>query len=307
MILDDAIELLNIQSQRQDESREDAIKVVETLGRLPLAIDQAAAYIRFTLCSFQNFVQNFCEGKDILLEEDLPEFWEYKRRQKSGQDNTETDQKLGVWTTWQLSLNLLETGINGSAWVHLLIISAFLNGRKISQACLTLWLKHIGGYPNNEGISVDLSEPERTIITQRIGEAMGNSIDDKFLRFVADAHNLSLIQRQMDGKLGVCYSIHPLVLEWLQRRLHENERRDYIYEGFSVVETCIHHVEDHNDLLIELQHEMIGHCRACLQNNAKLSEGNDKLGTGNLGKQVWKYVISWDIIILALKPNKNPF
>jgi hypothetical protein len=199
MILDDAIELLDVRSERHDESREDAISVVETLGRLPLAIDQAAAYIRYTRHSFQKFVQDFCERKDILVDADLPIFWDYKKKRRSGQDNTETDRKLGVWTTWQLSLDLLEAGNNGASCVHLLTLSAILNGRNISQAFLGPWLKYFGDTINSSPPVEDLLlESERPNIAQRALERMDRPlsediglIEDKFLRFVADAYNLS--------------------------------------------------------------------------------------------------------------------
>lgn len=289
MTLEDAIELLTIRSER-DEVRENAINLVETLGRLPLAIDQAASYIRYTRYSFQRFIQEFDKRKDILLDSDLPIFWDYKKKRKSGKDNIEIDEKLGVWTTWQLSLNLLEARNNGVSMAHLLTLSAFLNGRNISQATLIPWLKYIGNsiniFPWDDNTvytgsgSYDFAQRTHRGVNKSLFED-NELIENKFLQFVADAYNLSLIQTLTHGKRGACYSIHPLITEWLRRRLHENDYREYIYDSIFAVEIFLNQDEVEGES-IEMVHEMLGHVRACFQNSTQLGESDDRLGAGSL-------------------------
>jgi tetratricopeptide (TPR) repeat protein len=290
MVPEDAIELLTVRSERNDEKMENAKKLVETLGRLPLAIDQAASYIRYTQYSFERFIQEFHTRKDILLDSDLPMFWDYKRKQKSSMDNTEIDEKLGVWTTWQLSLNLLEARNTGISLTHLLTLSAFLNGRNISQATLIPWLKYV-----SNSINLFPWENKRAYtgsgrfnFAQRAGDGVNKSlfedngsIENKFFQFVTDAHNLSLVETLTHDIRGACYSIHPIIIEWLRRRLHENDCCEYIYESIFAVETFLDQNDGQNES-IEMEHEMLGHVRACFQNSAQLGETDDRLGSGKL-------------------------
>ncbi|KAL9044633.1 MAG: hypothetical protein Q9214_002239 [Letrouitia sp. 1 TL-2023] len=109
----DEAEGLELLRHRTEESLEDpvhraaAINVLHTLGRLPLAIDQAGAYIRQQRLPIHMFLQQYESQKKTIL---------------------------GVLTTWELSIQQVESiHITRSKVVHLLTIAAFLNHIEISE------------------------------------------------------------------------------------------------------------------------------------------------------------------------------
>jgi hypothetical protein len=69
--------------------------VVETLGCLALAIVQAGAYIRETSCSFDDYLELYRRPQ----EEVLTYFPKY----------LDTDYRHTVYTTWQVSLDKIES------------------------------------------------------------------------------------------------------------------------------------------------------------------------------------------------------
>ena len=84
---------LDTNSERAIEGR----SIVRRLGSLPLAIDQAGAYISARKIEFQDFMNHFNERKAAVLKH-TPEFWEYK---KNFSDKS-NDSALDVFTTWEM-------------------------------------------------------------------------------------------------------------------------------------------------------------------------------------------------------------
>jgi hypothetical protein len=112
---EEATELLLTRSRsrevgRSEHERNEATQIVEELGCLPLAIEQAAAYIRET-------------SKDIFRF--LPS---YRRNRKTHHKNLSRGNRIfyehSVATTWRLSFDQIEDNVDAS---HLLKLLAFLN------------------------------------------------------------------------------------------------------------------------------------------------------------------------------------
>ena len=112
-----------------------ASKIVDRLGGLALAIDQAAAYIRsrnLPLDQLGFFLETYDRRrKDILSH--LPHFWEYGTMQKHGKE--ERKKALSAFTTWEMSLEQLKTDDNSSSNVmtQFLTLSAFFNPTRIEE------------------------------------------------------------------------------------------------------------------------------------------------------------------------------
>lgn len=95
---------------RKDPKEEAAaLKLSEDLGFLPLALEQAAAYIHEVKCGFQSYLESFKRRQLELLE---------KRKPVTG------DYKCSVTTTWLLNFEQIEKASPAAA--DLLRLSAFL-------------------------------------------------------------------------------------------------------------------------------------------------------------------------------------
>ncbi|KIJ30078.1 hypothetical protein M422DRAFT_109074, partial [Sphaerobolus stellatus SS14] len=77
-------------------------KIIELLGQLPLAIDQARAYISQRRLALQDFITEFNIQKAELFK-DTPHIWQNRTKSLSGEGNV----ILNVGTTWEMSLSLL--------------------------------------------------------------------------------------------------------------------------------------------------------------------------------------------------------
>ncbi|KAJ3580506.1 hypothetical protein NPX13_g48 [Xylaria arbuscula] len=78
---------------------EQAKKVVDMLGNLPLAIDQSAAYIRSRRISPGEFINHYEKRKEKVLKH-IPNIWDYHR----AIDGQTEETPISMFGTWELSL-----------------------------------------------------------------------------------------------------------------------------------------------------------------------------------------------------------
>lgn len=130
----EGLELLRRRTEQNlDEplNRRAAIEVLQTLGFLPLAVDQAGAYIRQQRLPIQQFLQEYESQKETVLDQKHI-YWDYKKK-LHGEDKAETP--LGALTTWELSIQQMgSTHITQGAVEHLLTVAAFLSHVEISES-----------------------------------------------------------------------------------------------------------------------------------------------------------------------------
>jgi hypothetical protein len=104
MMEHEALELLLRQSK--SEKTNSAIRageeIVHKLGFLPLAIDQAGAYISSLKLPLDRFLQQYHKRHAVVLKH-TPTLWQYRRKLGDGNDET----LLSVFTTWELSFEHL--------------------------------------------------------------------------------------------------------------------------------------------------------------------------------------------------------
>lgn len=94
---DDAITLLLKSAKlsvNDDNLRDHAKPIVQTLGYLALAVSQAAASIRQKICSLEDYVDTFTRHRKVLLS------------RKSAQSSS--DYQATVYTTWQVSVDAIK-------------------------------------------------------------------------------------------------------------------------------------------------------------------------------------------------------
>jgi hypothetical protein len=83
----------------KDEEDANTVLLVDELGGLPLALEQAAAHIKSIKCSFEDYIKRFQKKRLKLLK-------------TATQSAAISSDRLTVRTTWQLNIDYICQGIN---------------------------------------------------------------------------------------------------------------------------------------------------------------------------------------------------
>jgi hypothetical protein len=102
---EEGLELLLHSSERETDEVDAAEEILRLLGNLPLAIDQARAYISKRQLRLRAFVGEYERRKESVMRE-TPQFWQYRRMLPGKEKET----SLSLLTTWEMSLQLLCAG-----------------------------------------------------------------------------------------------------------------------------------------------------------------------------------------------------
>ena len=107
--------------------RQEALTLTQELGGLPLALDQAGAYIEATSCGIANYVELYTTNRSRLLAERGP----------FGKDHP-----TSVVTTWSLSFERIQQ--QSPAATDILRLCAFLAPDAIPESIITEGVEHLG-------------------------------------------------------------------------------------------------------------------------------------------------------------------
>lgn len=232
------MELLLLQSgyDRTERTVEEACQIVETLGGLALAIDQAATYIGTRDIPLESFAEVFATRRLAILQH-TPTHWEYSNSRLE-----ERDKPLSVFTTWEMSFEQLQvTHDERNSLVHLLTLGAFVDTRDISeglfslyaqQACRPKWLEYF-----MDGTKWD-SEKYQDSIVRLLSVSLVTAID----LMATDAR----------------FSFHPLIAEWLKLRVDDKVRDEYVEEAINVVRLFVDN-GDKKEMPIRDKREILSH------------------------------------------------
>ena len=187
--VDESIEFLKKRTGLASAFKNQEVGVTELaqeLGGLPLALEQAAAYISALKCSAQSYLEQYREQKSILL----------NRKSAKPCSEVYSEARLAVQTTWRLNFSYIENDETdeglGKAATFFMKIATYLSPDEIPIEILN------GGAP----------EIEHEHLKDRLKMPIGaKQIVDLLLRF-------SLFNRKSDDSL----SIHRLVQETLKER-----------------------------------------------------------------------------------------
>jgi ankyrin repeat protein/tetratricopeptide (TPR) repeat protein len=222
MTEDEAVQLLlkHSQTDMTDENVAHAKSIVAELGFVPLAVDQAASYIRSRRLPLANFITYYSKRKAEILRH-TPRLWEYKRgplKQSSVATN--------AFTTWELSMALLLDGREGQDIERLLTLSAFFDNHSLHSDIFKACVDLEEGFP------------------QWIGCMYTDGAWDeyKFQDIIADLLSLSLIQSMDLSSRGVSFTLHPLVRDWIQYRLSEKEYGQYAHQAVEALGVAVEQV-----------------------------------------------------------------
>ncbi|KAI0188587.1 hypothetical protein EV127DRAFT_433832 [Xylaria flabelliformis] len=247
--------------ERTISNLEQAKKVVDMLGHLPLAIDQSAAYIRSRKISPAEFIQHYQKRREKVLKH-IPDVWDYHRT-VDGQDE---ETPISVFGTWELSLQqALDQSQDGNATMDFVTGVAFFN---------------------NLDIRMEMFKAAFERTKQRLEWMDLFTIDDEWDEYeyqdaVTALADLSLIQYRNSPRLsgeddqeeGISrhsFSIHPLVRDWIQLRIPAAERRVYVCRALEILR---HYIEssgnDYHKWTLKERRAAMFHVDACIEAQSK--------------------------------------
>ncbi|RHZ65508.1 uncharacterized protein CDV56_107767 [Aspergillus thermomutatus] len=190
-----------------------ASAIVQSLGYLPLAVDQAGAFIRRRQKSLQDYRRLF-EEKQYEILKVTPGI--------SGYEKT-------VATVWELNFRQLERDAPEAS--HLLVLFSFLEGSNISDAMLRRgWsTKRIWGRDGEIALlSLDDAGLNRELTTLLGDEMQPTHAIEQLLAS-------SLIQRNSTGDEGRALLVHPLVQNCASHRVSLEECREWQVQAILLV------------------------------------------------------------------------
>ena len=274
-----------------------ASSIVERLGNLALAIDQAAAYItykRILLDRLAGFLSTFEAERQKILSYTPKNFWEYEH--------------VNAFTTWELSFQQLGSG--DIRWknsvAHFLTLSAFFAPTNITESIFRCyqqftgskiaWMqiftmpdevhydRHDRAESENEIEGEEKDDNEEEEDNRADSRSSGRNFDstwdpDRFWDVVARSDELSLLQSVSPGtdQEGASFSLHPLIRDWLQLRLKSKERAEYTQEAIEVLGDCAAAYDSRSMTLTE-RSALVTHMDVSLSNDERFSNPQDRLG-----------------------------
>jgi tetratricopeptide (TPR) repeat protein len=277
------------QAERSDTNIQKGAKIIKRLGYHALAIDQAGAYIAARHLDLDIFTIHYSERQEKVLNE-IPKQWDYRRRLKT---DPEVMTKLSVFTTWELSVEL----ISGSPTmqddkIHLLTVAAFLNGNEVSDNLFRCY--------GSEKIDWLVS-------------CVKDGVWDKYIAqdILTDLQNLSLVQNLHIGENETTFSLHPLIQDWVKLRAKPDARRVFAIEAIILLSTFLK-TYDNNETTLSTKQALFSHLEVVLQNEKKYAvlQGDfeeielqyaafnfgyffDSLGRYNLSEQMNRRALKW--------------
>ena len=103
-----------------------AEKLIQQLGGLPLALEQAGAYIKTLPCTLSQYLEEYDSQRLRLLD------CQNKAVPVSEYDKPDSE-RLAVLTTWLLNFDHINRTVDGKAAIRFLYASAFLNPKEIQK------------------------------------------------------------------------------------------------------------------------------------------------------------------------------
>ncbi len=190
-----------------DKDLEDVDTIVNELSHLPLAIDQAGAYMRTRKCSPAAYLRQFESQRERVLKFS-PKLSSYNK---------------SVITAWEVSFLRLETDMGVAA--KLFLIFCYLDSKRISEELLT--------GATHPVLKMDENGNEQETVAEDNG-VEGDLVDlimdeDEFNATIEKMVSLSLVSEHIEttGEKDVrIFSLHPLVAFCGRSRAKQPQKRE---------------------------------------------------------------------------------
>lgn len=289
MLGQEALELLLKRShvERSDANMQEGRNIVKRLGYHALAIDQAGAYIAARGLDLDLYMVHYLEREEKVLSE-IPELWDYRRKLKTGSEDMT---KLSVFTTWELSVQLITgTPTAQKDKIHLLTLAAFLDSKEVSDELFVCY-----GSENIEWLE--------SCVTDGAWDRY------EVQSILKELRKLSLLQNLHVGKNETTFSLHPLIQDWVKMRIKADARQEFALEAIILLSAFL---ENHDNMTLRQNQVLLSHLEVSLQNENeyKILQGNleenelqyaamyfhgflDSQGRHNLSEQTLRYILTW--------------
>ena len=182
-----------------EESMAKASRITEELGHMPLAVDQAASYIKASRLPLASFLEAYESRKDAILRR-FPNILE----SLNSDTGDERRSSLSVYATWELTYRAFVHNVDDSPDVPLLLsFLASFQYENIPESVCRSYAQSSGNHPSwASSFIVD-----------------GQWDSGKYHDFAARLAANSLITGIGFEDDDMTVSLHPLVQEWIRRRL----------------------------------------------------------------------------------------
>ena len=154
---------------RNENNDETAECLCTELGELPLALEQAGAYIQMRRCTFSMYLEQYKSERLRLL-----------NRKLARPVGNDSPQRLAVHTTWLINIEYMKESVDGQVAVRFMNACSFFNGNEIQEELINV------GMPRVEEISF------RQCVSSPLGcrEVLNLLTDFSLFRYV-NAHSVS--------------------------------------------------------------------------------------------------------------------
>ena len=225
--------------------------IVNRLGGLALAIDQASAYMAYQqlpINQLSDFLGQIEAQREKVLQHTADHFWKYL--DISNEDGRK--KVINAFTTWEMSFQqLLDDWDPPGSVAHFLTVAALLGPAQVSES-LFRFHRELSEPPpewtgifmttrdsNNESSS---SDAEEDVIHHTDTEGSKERWDtERFWHLTRQAHQMSLLQSILPPTQpeGVTFILHPLIRDWLQLRVCSKDRQNHVREAVDVIVSSI--------------------------------------------------------------------
>ena len=196
-----------------------ADNLVRKLGGLPLALEQACAYIRSLACPLSDYLQLYSKQSIRLLDEQ-------KASRVSGNESPE---RLAVCTTWLLNFEHIKENKNGMVAIRFMNASAFMNPNEIQQELI-----NVGEPPVEDGAY-------RHYVSTSLGSR----------QVIKTLTDFSLFKETRAS----CLSVHRLVQEVIRENLEPEQKAESIVDAVRLLRFAFSKCPSPDDLLTSVATE----------------------------------------------------
>ncbi|KAK5208035.1 hypothetical protein LTR47_003599 [Exophiala xenobiotica] len=291
--------------------QESCSKIVQRLGGLPLALDQAAAFIRYKqlrLNQLDEFLTLYEAQREQVLRHTPQRFWKYVTVQVDGKE--EENRAISAFTTWEMSFQQLEEDEERRRDIeHFFTVSAFLQPDHIGESLFRhywewrrpapAWMRIFSHEdfnrnechqsPSPEGVSNSDLEGHPVALSESGSSAAGCETPmssqlswnaELFWDLISKAYDLSLLDSIADGASldGSRFSLHPVICDWLQLRVGEESRHEFVCEAVEMVVDSVVQMKGYVNHSLQARMILLGHVDTCVENNQRFSPNSRQLG-----------------------------